>query len=213
MPVMLSIDPASPDEAVLHEAAAIMKEGGVIAYPTETFYGLGADITNRNAIEKLFTLKGRDFSKPIPLIIGREEDLTGFAEDIPETGRGLMKRFWPGPLTLIFRASAGIDARLTGGTGKIGIRFSGHPVAAGLALHLAGAVTATSANRSGHRECISAEEVAADLGNSIDAVIDGGSTPGGLGSTILDVTIEPPLLIRQGVILVDDLIEITELSH
>jgi len=213
MPVMLSTDPDRPDRTALQEAAAIMKGGGVIAYPTETFYGLGVDIRNGHAIERLFKVKGRDFSKPIPLIIGRQEDLTLCTEDIPETGKVLMKRFWPGGLTLIFHASAGINERLTGGTGKIGIRFSGNPVAAGLAQHLSGAVTATSANRSGHKECISAEEVAAHLGDSIDAVIDGGTTPGGLGSTILDVTSEPPLLVRQGVIPADALMEITQFIH
>lgn len=213
MPVIFSIDPKKPDEALLREAAGIMKRGGLIAYPTETFYGLGIDIRNGRAIERLFSVKGRDFSKPIPLIIGRQADLSLFAEEIPEAGRLLMKRFWPGGLTLIFHASAAIDERLTAGTGKVGIRFSSHSVAAGLARHLSGAVTTTSANRSGHRECISAEEVAANLGGSIDAVIDGGTAPGGLGSTILDVTVEPPLIVRQGIIPAEALMEITTLGR
>ena len=111
-----------------------------------------------------------------------------------------MQAFWPGPLTLLFSASPRISPRLTAGTGKIGIRISSHPIAAGLAMRLGGPITATSANLSGASECNAASEVLANLGDRVDLVIDGGATPGGKGSTLLDITADPPVCLREGAI-------------
>lgn len=177
-----------------------MKRGGVIAYPTETFYGLGADIRNERALERLYTIKGRGFDKPVSIIIGSREDLPRFAHEITPAAEVLMDRFWPGALTLLFEAASGLSERLTGRTGKIGIRLSSNPVATLLAQSLSGAITATSANRSGQGECASAKEVIASLGESIDAVIDGGRTAGGAGSTIVDTTVDPAAVVREGII-------------
>ncbi|TFG93869.1 MAG: threonylcarbamoyl-AMP synthase [Syntrophobacterales bacterium] len=182
------------------KAATILKGGGVIAYPTETFYGLGADIRNEQALEKLYAIKGRDFNKPISIIIGSREDLKRFAREITPAAESLMNRFWPGGLTLIFQAAHGLSERLTAGTGKIGIRLSSNPVATLLAQNLSGAITATSANRSGEGECVSAREVISGMGETVDAVIDGGKTAGGTGSTIVDTTVDPPVIIREGII-------------
>jgi len=182
------------------KAVRIMEEGGVVAYPTETFYGLGADIGNSQALEKIYTIKGRDFSKPISIIIGSREDLERFAKEITPAAEILMNRFWPGGITLLFKASQDVPRKLTAKTGKIGIRLSGNPVATLLAQSLSGAITATSANRSGHKECVSVEEVVDCIGENLDAVIDGGRTPGGTGSTIVDTTVDPPVVIREGVI-------------
>jgi len=188
------------DKASIGKAITIMREGGVIAYPTETFYGLGTDIRNELALERLYAIKGRGFDKPISIIIGSREDLARFARKITPTADLLMDRFWPGGVTLLFQAAQGLSERLTAGTGKIGIRLSSNPIATFLAQSLSGAITATSANRSGGKECVSAREVVTAMGKSVDAVIDGGRTAGGAGSTIVDTTVDPPAVIREGII-------------
>ena len=197
---VLKIDRQRPDESVIAEASAILRIGGVVAYPTETFYGLGADGRNEEAVAKIFLIKGRNFKNPISVIIGDANDVRGLVEEIPEFARHLMQRFWPGALTIIFKASPDISPLLTAGTGKIGIRLSSDPVATALAKNLGRPVTATSANLSGKHECASADEVIQGIGDQIDAVIDGGRTPGGSGSTIIDVTTDPPVILREGVI-------------
>jgi len=200
MTLRLKIDPGKTDGEKLTEAVRILREGGVVAFPTETFYGLGADARNETAVEKIFRIKGRNFRKPLPVIVADDGELSGLAEEIPEAAAILMQTFWPGPLTLIFRATPSVSSRLTGGTGKIGIRVSSHPVAGFLAAGLAGPLTATSANLSGGPECSSADAVIRALDDLPDAVIDGGATPGGAGSTILDVTLSPPRILREGAI-------------
>lgn len=200
MPTILKIDPENPDKSSIITAVEILKKGGVIAYPTETFYGLGADAGNTKAVEKIYDIKGRDYKSPVSIIIGNSQDLTRFVEDAPEVSRRLMEKFWPGGLTLVFKASSNISPRLMGGTGKIGIRLSSNIIASHLAKTLSNPITATSANLSGAMECSSADEVIDCLKDKIDMVIDGGHTPGGLGSTIVDVTTDPPTILREGIL-------------
>ena len=197
---VLKIDRQRPDESVIAEASSILRAGGVVAYPTETFYGLGADGQIEDAVKKIFLIKGRNFKNPISVIIGDANDVKGLVEEIPEFALPLMERFWPGALTIIFKASPDVSPLLTAGTGKIGIRLSNHPVATALAKKLGHPITATSANLSGKDECTRADEVIQAIGDQIDAVIDGGQTPGGSGSTIIDVTTDPPAILREGVI-------------
>ena len=197
---ILNIDSQRPDDSVIEEASSILRSGGVVAYPTETFYGLGADGQNEEAIKKIFLIKGRNFKNPISVIVGNVNDVRGLVDEVPEIALHLMERFWPGALTIIFKASPDISDHLTAGTGKIGIRLSSHPVATALARKLGHPITATSANFSGKNECTSADEVIQGIGDQVDAVIDGGQTPGGLGSTIIDVTTDPPAILREGVI-------------
>jgi L-threonylcarbamoyladenylate synthase len=206
-PVIIKINPECPDGKDLERAAEILRQGGVIAYPTETFYGLGVDTRNETAIQRLFAVKGRDFRNPIPVIIGSQTDLPYAVTEIPPVAQDLMTRFWPGPLTLIFAASAAISPRLTAGTGKIGIRVSSHPIARLLAQKLSFPLTSTSANRSGQQECITAQEVYEKIGADLDMIIDGGKTPGGKGSTIADITVFPPVVLRAGVISPEEIAE------
>ncbi len=194
----IEIHPEQPDPQAIERIAGILRRGGIVAYPTETFYGLGADGLDPAAVERIFAVKGRDFRSPVSLIIGRLEDLDPLVEEIPAAGRRLIEAFWPGALTLVFRASGIILPRLTAGTGKIGIRLSGLPAARAVAAALGRPVTATSANRSGERECNTAGEVLAQIGEAVDAVADGGPTAGGLGSTFVDVTGGAPLILRRG---------------
>jgi L-threonylcarbamoyladenylate synthase len=196
----IEIHPERPDPQAIERIAGILRRGGIVAYPTETFYGLGADGLDPVAVERIFAAKGRDFRSPVSLIIGRLEDLEPLVEEIPAAGRRLIEAFWPGALTLVFRASGIIPPRLTAGTGKIGIRLSGLPAARAVAAAIGRPVTATSANRSGERECNTAGEVLSQLGEAVDAVADGGPTAGGLGSTFVDVTGGAPLILRRGAI-------------
>jgi len=200
MPEILKVSDKNSEETILTRAAEILAGGGVIAYPTETFYGLGADATNEKAIEKIFAVKGRNFKNPISLIIGQADDIYPLVQDVPETAKKLMTAFWPGALTIIFSAADKISPLLTAGSGKIGLRVSSHPGAQGIVQKLKRPLTATSANLSGAPECTRASEVAEQLGDKIDAIIDLGDTPGAKGSTIIDVTCTPPVILREGAI-------------
>jgi L-threonylcarbamoyladenylate synthase len=200
MPSVLKIDPDKPDAALVAEVIRILQAGGVIAYPTETFYGLGCDCQNADAVAKIYRIKGRSFTSPLPVIAGNLDNALALIKDLPPEGRTLMETFWPGPLTLVFHASDLVSPRLTAHTGKIGLRISSHPLAARIAAALGRAVAATSANLSGAPESVSAAQVLETLGERLDAVIDGGETPGGRGSTIIDMTAAPPALLREGVI-------------
>jgi len=189
-----------PEGSSIVTAVTIIKRGGVIAYPPETYYGLGADIRNERALEKLYAVKGRSFNKPISIIIGSRDDLPRFTDMITPVAEVLIRQFWPGGVTLLFDASPTVPGQLTAGTGKIGIRLSSDPVATILARNLSGAMTATSANRSGAGECASAREIIESLGDTLDAVLDWGRTPGGAGSTIVDTTVDPPVVVREGIV-------------
>ena len=182
------------------QAAEIIAGGGIVAYPTETFYGLGADATNEKAIEKIFAVKGRNFNNPISLIIGQADDIHPLVQDVPEAARKLMKTFWPGALTIVFLAANNVSPLLTAQSGKIGLRVSSHPGAQGIVQKLKRPLTATSANLTGAPECTRASEVAEQIGDKIDAIIDLGPTPGAAGSTIIDITCDPPVILREGVI-------------
>jgi L-threonylcarbamoyladenylate synthase len=200
MTIRLKIDPVKPEAKPLAEAVEILRAGGVVAFPTETFYGLGTDARREAAVENIFRMKGRNFRNPISVIVDTDREVIPLVEEIPTAAQILMQKFWPGALTMLFAASPAVLPRLTAGTGKIGIRVSNHPIARLIAKGLAGPLTATSANLSGGRECSTADEVLRVFGKSLDAVVDGGMTTGGLGSTILDITATPPLIRREGVV-------------
>jgi len=209
MPRILKINTGHSEEDVIGSAAAIISRGGVIAYPTETIYGLGADATNEQAIRKIFEIKGRNFSNPVSLIIGRREDVYLLVRAIPKTAQKLMDAFWPGPLTIVFEAAGCVSPLLTAKTGKIGIRLSGHDGARQIALAAGKPLTATSANLSGLPECATADEVIAQLGDRLDAVVDLGNTSGTAGSTIIDTTTEQPVILRAGVISREEILQKT----
>ncbi len=197
---IISVNPLNPARSEIAEAVRILRAGGIVAYPTETFYGLAVDSGNEAAIEKIFVAKGRDEKAPISLIIAIESQLAPLVKTIPATARRLAERFWPGGITMLFEASPTLSKRLLAGTGKIGIRLSNNVVASLLARELGSAVTATSANKSGEKECVTAHEVSEALGDHIDAVIDGGATPGPPGTTIVDATVDPPRVLREGTV-------------
>jgi L-threonylcarbamoyladenylate synthase len=196
----IQIDPRNILPSSIAKAVAILAAGGVVAFPTETFYGLAADARNERAVERIFEIKGRSFNNPLALIISRADDLRLLTDYVPAAAKTLMTAFWPGPLTILFKASPAVSPRLTAGTGKIGVRISSHPIAQALVARMGRPVTATSANLSGGKECITAVEVRGQMANVNLPVIDGGPTPGGRGSTFLDATVDPPVLLREGAI-------------
>ena len=184
----------------LKRAADVINAGGVVAFPTESFYGLAVRASDEKAIQRLFGIKKRKSGQPILILIPSVEDLDRYAMYIPEIARQLIKRFWPGGLTLVFEAKPNLSHLLTAGTGKIGLRLSSHPVATALARAVGVPITGTSANISGHPACLSAEAVFRSLGKSVDLILDGGETKGGKGSTIVDVTVDPPIVLREGMV-------------
>ena len=198
---VVRVDPATPDRTALGEAALVLARGGLVAFPTETFYGLGAGALDRAAIRRIFGLKGRPETKPLLLLV----DSIGMAEAVGEVGaraRALMVRHWPGALTLVLRARPGVPIEVTAGTRTVGVRLSPHPVALGLVRALRAPVTAPSANPSGLEPPTTASAVLAYFGDAIDLVLDGGGTAGGEPSTVLDTTVDPPRVLRQGAVTV-----------
>ena len=182
----------------IEKAAQWILQGKVVAFPTETFYGLGADALDAEALQKIFRVKQREEDKPLLLLVADQTWLPGLVKDIPPRAGPLMERFWPGPLTLVFEASPHLPSLLTANTGKIGLRISSHPVAQALVRVVGRAITATSANVSGQPAASEAGEVFRSLGKRVGVILDGGKTAGGLGSTVVDVSGASPKIIRQG---------------
>ncbi|HIC91602.1 MAG TPA: threonylcarbamoyl-AMP synthase [Syntrophaceae bacterium] len=194
------IDSSKPDQPLIFKAAQIITAGGIVAYPTETFYGLGVDAFNVHAIERIYYIKKRDPSKPILVIIENQRYLKELVSDVPPSARKLIKRFWPGPLTIIFKASPKVPAILTGNTGTIGMRISNHPVALELVRAVGRPITATSANISGQLGLVNALDVFKTFKHQLDLILDGGVTQGKKGTTIVNIALDPPRIVREGVI-------------
>lgn len=205
MAKILKIDPAHPEAAFLQCKEAI-RTGGVIVYPTDTFYGLGADPNNPAAVQKLFEFKGRQADQPILLLIHDIAEVQNWAAEISPQAERLMKKFWPGPLTLVFKAKKSVLPKLTAGTGTIGLRMPGNAQTLQLLSLLGSALTGTSANISGGRSLETAAEAQEALGDRVDLVLDGGKTAGGRPSTILDVTGKELRVIREGAFSVEQFI-------
>lgn len=206
MSTILHINPRNPEPALIAEGVALLREGHVIAYPTETFYGLAVDVMNERAIKRLYDLKRRDPSLPIAILVADMAMLEACAERIPEAARPLMRAFWPGPLTILFPARGRISKSLTTNTGKIGIRISSHPIAIALVRGLGGPITTTSANLSGFPPSCNVRHVQKYFGDRLDGIVDGGECPPSRGSTVVDVADETMAIVRDGAIAADTVI-------
>ncbi|MBI5057257.1 MAG: threonylcarbamoyl-AMP synthase [Nitrospirae bacterium] len=189
---------------IFKRALDVLKSGGIIAYPTESFYALGVLAADESAIKKLFELKKRPVGKPLPVIVGDMDTLKSVVENIPANAGNLIKKCWPGPLTMIFKAKGNVPFLLTGGSGKVAVRIPGESVALHLTRALKLPVTSTSANPSGERPAEDPGAIMKYFGDKIDLIIDGGKAPGGRPSTIVDVTLEPPVVLREGRIALND---------
>jgi L-threonylcarbamoyladenylate synthase len=177
---------------------AILQRGGLVAFPTETVYGLGADASNPAAVARIYEVKGRPAGHPVIVHIGDVGQLDRWAREIPETATRLAERFWPGPLTLVLRRARGVSDELTGGEDTIGLRIPGHPVALQLLREFGGGIAAPSANRFGRISPTTAEHVRSDLGSEVDLILDGGPCEIGVESTIVDLSRRRPVLLRPG---------------
>ncbi len=189
------------EKEIIAEALRVLKNGGIVAYPTESFYALGVMAADGDAVKKLYRLKKRHLKKAMPVIVGDDGVLKTMVKSIPLHALRLMKKFWPGPLTLIFNASNNLPGLLPGRMNKIAVRIPGKSFALTLAKAAGFPITATSANLSGSMPAQSPDEVIDYFGETIDLVVDGHKTPGGKPSTIVDVTVDPPKVLREGSIL------------
>jgi L-threonylcarbamoyladenylate synthase len=196
--VIIKVDFQHPDPTKIQVAAQIIKKGGLVAFPTETVYGLGADALNTAAVQALFKAKNRPMDNPPILHISHINNVYTLAKHVPKNAEVLMKRFWPGPLTLIFERSETIPKITVAGLNTVAIRMPKHPVAHMLIKQSDTPIAAPSANLSGKPSPTTAKHVFNDLNGRIDAILDGGATNIGVESTVLDLSVDPPLILRPG---------------
>ena len=182
----------------VRKAAEILRAGGLVAFPTETVYGLGADAASENAVARLYSVKRRPADHPVIIHFASPGEAFSWAREIPRSAAELAERFWPGPLTLILRRSARAKDFVTGGQDTVGLRLPSHPVARALLNAFSNGVAAPSANRFGHVSPTTAAHVRGDLGGEIDAVLEGGASEVGIESTIVDLSGASPVLLRPG---------------
>jgi len=195
---------AMTDQAIA-QAIAAMRAEEVVVYPTETFYGIGADPFSSVALERIFAIKGRDAAKTIALIAHDDEAAFAVAREVPPIARILARAFWPGPLTLVLPARAGLPPALIGPDGGVGVRVSSHPIARALAQGLGRAITATSANRSGENPARTLAEARSSLGSQVKAFVEGGTLTGGAPSTVLTCDRDGWRILRAGAVTVDQI--------
>lgn len=198
------------DAGQIEVAVAILRQGGLVAFPTETVYGLGANAESSDALDKLYTVKGRPKGHPVIVHLGDAQQLNDWAQDIPELAWKLAEAFWPGPLTLILNRSARVPDTVTGGQETVGIRVPDHPVALQLLRAFGGGIAAPSANRFGRLSPTRAAHVQADLGEDVDMIIDGGDCPVGVESTIVAFRNGKPMILRPGMITVEQIAKALE---
>lgn len=198
----------SADEAALAHAAQIIRSGGLVAFPTETVYGLGADALNENAVKKIFLAKERPPDDPLIVHIAHPQELIMVAQNIPQLAWDLTKRFWPGPLTLVLPKAERVLKVVTGGLETVAVRMPAHPIARKLIEASRCPIAAPSANRFGRPSPTRAEHVVEDLAGRIELILDGGPTSIGVESTVLDMTQEPPMVLRPGGVTLEELREV-----
>ena len=200
MPQILKVKPSNSEswESMIAETQKVLKGGGVIAFPTDTFYGLGANPYNTKAVDKIYSIKGRDPEKPLLLLIDSILKLDDLAEEISEASAKLIESFWPGPLTMLFKPKHTIPKNIT--TGLIGIRQPGNSITRKILAGLNYPLTAPSANISGEDPTTTAEQVKDRLGNKVNLILDAGICRGGEPSTLVDTTQTPVHLVRAGAI-------------
>ena len=186
------------DKPGIVQAADLIRSGGVVVYPTETVYGLGADPFNPSTFARIYELKGREAEKGLILLIRGMQDLDALVADIPQAAEILIEEFWPGPLTLVFPAAPGLPGHLPAPSSTIALRMSDAPVARALLHHVAGPITSTSANLSGKPPARSARQAADVIGHRVDVILDGGESPDPRPSTLIDVTGGSPKILRPG---------------
>jgi L-threonylcarbamoyladenylate synthase len=197
------IDHVNPRPDLISEAASIIKNGGVISFPTRYLYGLGADAFNTDAVDRVFKIKQRPSNKPLLVLVDKLKDLTRLVRNVPSLATRIIERFWPGEVTIVFEAKDSLPGNLTAGKDRIGVRMPEHPVALALTNSVKGPITATSANITGHVGCSRVQDLDPLIVNQLDLILDAGPLKGGIGSTVIDVTVDPPKILREGAVSVE----------
>ena len=192
-------NPSTIEKQIKH-AVAILKKGGIVAFPTDTVYGLGADPLNAQAVAAIYKVKRRPSNLPLPLLLAEKSDLLKVASVVPDIAWQLVERFLPGALTLVLKKGPRVPASVTASGDTVAVRIPNHPIPVALIRGLGAPIIGTSANISGQPSPVTAEEVRGQLDEDVDLIIDGGRCPGGVESTVLDVTGKVPAIIREGAV-------------
>lgn len=195
------------------QAADVLRRGGVAAYPTDTLYGLGAKALDADAVARVFAIKHRESGQGLPLLIADIADLDSVARDVPPEALALAQRFWPGQLTLVLRRHHDVPLAVTGGSDTIAVRLPDHPAPVALVRALGAPITGTSANHHGGRDPVTANDVASQLGEGLDILLDGGTCPAGQASTIVDLSDGPARVVRLGAVPLDALRSVVNLAQ
>lgn len=206
-PIVLKINPEKPDVTVLLEAANIIRKGGLVVYPTDTVYGLGANPLDEQAVLKVFQVKERSLDKPLPILISNINVATKLGY-LDNRALKLIKVFWPGALTIIVEKKEVVPTILTGGRKGVGLRMPNYKITLELAKLSGGAIVGTSANKSGFKAARTANQALKILNGKVDLILDAGPSPGGVPSTIIDLTVDPPSILRLGPIYPDQIEEV-----
>lgn len=202
---IIKVDPKKSDVKRIKDAAEALKKGGIVAFPTDTFYGLGADAANDEAVKRIYAIKERDYDKPILILMDNKSKVSKYVKDIPQIAKKLIDKFWPGPLTIIFHASSAVSQYLLGRGNKVGIRIPGNSLTLLFLKAADRPVTATSANISGEPSPADPVEIKENLCKKIDIILDAGKTTGIKESTVIDITENPPICIREGMITIKEI--------
>ncbi len=197
--------PVEVSQRELERGVQALRDGGVVAFPTDTLYGLGADVFNLDALQKVFDIKERPAGLALPVLIDSWKQFETVAADVTQVARTLAEKYWPGPLTLIVSKADAVPDLLTAGAPTVAVRVPDHPVPRALARMFGGPITGTSANRSGEPDLKSLEELTDQLGSKVDYVVAAGPAPMGTASTVIDITEDSPKLIREGALLFNDI--------
>ena len=206
MTEIIRINPRDPHPEDVERAVSFLEDGQVIAYPTETIYGLGADVTSRKAVKRIYDLKARDYGLPISILVADLKMLREVVSEVPDSALALMRQFWPGALTILFPASSLIPKGLVTNTNKIGVRISSHPVAAAIVEKFGRPITTTSANLSGFPPSLSVKHVEKYFGSKLPCIVDSGECDPTRGSTVVDIAEETMRIVRDGAIPADEVI-------
>ena len=191
----------------LEEAVRSLNSGGVVVFPTDTLYGLGADVFSLAALQRIFSIKGRRADLALPVLVAGLDQVEAVAQPMSAQAQRLAERFWPGPLTLVMRRSPDLPGLVTGGADTVAVRMPGHPVPLELARRLGRPITGTSANRSRQPDLLDLSALENQLGNLVDHIIQTGPVPAGTASTIVNVTGDTPQLLRGGAISLEEILE------
>lgn len=202
--ITLKVDPSNPDMKAIRIAADAIRKGELVIFPTETVYGLAADALNKEAVKRVYDAKGRRDHQPLPVQVGSIEDVFKAAEFMSPDARRLAEMYWPGPLTLVLTKSAALPSIVTGGRETVGVRVPDHPIALALVKAVGSPIVATSANMTGGPPPKTAAQAIRDVGENVTVVLDGGESRFGVASTVVDMTVAPPKILRRGSLDVND---------